>query len=199
MSRHSPLNILGVISLAVAVALLMSGSAAALENENLLVPLPKGFKVGYQNKNDNQLITEMVPTAETVEAWTEMVTVQVFYRMKDVTPAAYRARIEKLWVDACPGATFAKVKEGTENLYPMASWSLTCPLNKATGKPEYTWMKGVQGRDSFYLVQKAFRSEPTPQQVKSVDALLAAAKVCDTRIPGQKCKPVKEDVGSASK
>jgi hypothetical protein len=171
-----------------AILLACAAPATALENETLLVNLPKGFKVGFHNKTEQQMITEMVPAAETVEAWTEMLTVQIFYNLRDVTPAAYRARIEKLWSDSCPGASFSKLKEATENLYPMALWSQRCPLNKATGQPEYTWMKGVQGRDSFYLVQKAFKAEPTPKQLKDMTALLAAAKVCDTRIPGQKCK-----------
>jgi hypothetical protein len=172
----------------IAASLVAATPALALDNENLLLKPPKGFKVGFTNKTEKELITEMVPEAQTVENWTEMVTVQIFYNLRDVTPLQYRARIEKLWADACPGAVFTKVKDGTENLYPMTAWSQTCPLNKATGKPEFTWMKGVQGRDSFYLVQKAFKFEPSPKQIKAVTALFDEAKVCDTRVPGQRCK-----------
>ena len=42
-------------------------SAQALENENLLVLLPKGYKIGFEKKAGNQIMTEMVPQAETVE------------------------------------------------------------------------------------------------------------------------------------
>jgi hypothetical protein len=34
-----------------AAALALGTPARALENENLLVSLPKGYKVGYQNKS----------------------------------------------------------------------------------------------------------------------------------------------------
>jgi hypothetical protein len=179
-----------LLSLIAAVAL-SAAPARALEGENLLVALPKGYKVGFTKKSDKEMITEMVPEAESVENWTEMVTVQIFYGLRDVTPAQYRARIEKLWNDACPGAKSEKLRDGTENLYPTALWSLTCPLNKQSGKPEYTWFKGVQGRDSFYLVQKAYKAEPTPKQLKTWSAFLDNAKVCDSRTPGalgQRCK-----------
>jgi hypothetical protein len=175
------------ILFAVAAALALGTPARALENENLLVSLPRGFKVGYQNKSAKSLISEMVPQGETVENWTEMVTVQIFFNLRDVSPSQYRARIEKLWAQSCPGSTFAKVKEGIENLYPTQTWSQICPVNKQTGKPEFTWFKGVQGRDSFYLVQKAYKFAPSAEQVAAWAEFLDKVKVCDTRSPTQPC------------
>jgi hypothetical protein len=170
------------------IALAFVTPAHALENENLLVTMPQGYKVGFHKKADASMISEMVPNAETVESWTEMVTVQIFYNMRDVTLAQYRARIEKLWADACPGSSFAKVKEGIENLYPNVTWSQKCPLNKQTGKPELTWLKGIQGKDSFYLVQKAYKFEPSAEQLTKWIGFLDAVRVCDTRSPLQPCK-----------
>ena len=62
-----------------ALALVIASPAFALENENLLVAMPPGYKVGYTKHTAKGVITEMVPAAETVENWTEMVTVQIFY------------------------------------------------------------------------------------------------------------------------
>jgi hypothetical protein len=163
--------------------------AAAAEHENVLLKLPKGYKVAFTSKTDKELTTEMVPETQSVDNWTEMVKVQTFYDLRDVTPMQYRARVEKLLAESCPGVVFAKVKDGTENLYPMAAWTQTCPLSKTTGKPEVIWMKGVQGRESFHLVQKAFRFDPSPKQIKAATILLDDARVCDTRVPGQRCKP----------
>ncbi len=53
--------------------------------------MPKGYKIDYEKKAGNQIMTEMVPQGETVKNWTEMVTVQIFLNMRDVTPAQYRA------------------------------------------------------------------------------------------------------------
>lgn len=178
---------LRILLLAVIAVFAFSASAHALENENLLVTMPKGYKVGFQNKTARELMSEMVPESETVENWTEMVTVQIFFNLRDVSPSQYRARVEKLWADSCPGSTFAKVKEGIENLYPTQTWSQKCPTNKQTGKPELTWFKGVQGRDSFYLVQKAYKFEPTVEQMAVWASFLDNVKVCDTRSPTQPC------------
>lgn len=182
---RSPVRLGLILSLGVLVA---AAPALALDNENVLLKLPKGYKVGFSNKTDKEKITEMVPEAQSVENWTEMVKVQTLYDTRDVTPLQYRARIEKLWTESCPGAVFTKVKDGTENLYPMTAWTQSCPLNKTTGKPEFIWIKGVQGRESFHFVQKAFKFEPSPKQIKAVTALLDDARVCDTRVPGQRCK-----------
>lgn len=171
-------------------ALLAFGApgAQALENENLLVALPKGYKIGFQNKTDRGLISEMVPEGETVEGWTEMVTVQIFFGMRDVTPPQYRARLERLWGDACPGSAFAEVKDGIENDYATLTWSQKCPVNHQTGKPELAWLKAVQGKDSFYLVQKAYRFEPSAEQMAKWDRCLDGVRVCDTRLPERPCK-----------
>lgn len=78
------------------VALTLSAALADLENENLLVALPSGYKVDFQSKKNNIAMTEMVPAGESVKAWTEMVTVQVFFGAKP-TPTGFRQRLEKLW------------------------------------------------------------------------------------------------------
>jgi hypothetical protein len=117
-----------------------------------------------------------------------MVTVQIFLSMRDVTPAQYRERMQGLWAKACAGSEFAKVKEGVENGYVTLTWMQKCPLNPQTGKPELTWMKAMQGRDSFYLVQKAFKFAPSAEQSKIWDGFLDAVRVCDTRLRDRPCK-----------
>ena len=177
-----------VLFLAILALTFAAPSARALEGEVLLVTVPKGYKIGYEKKAGNQIMTEMVPERETVKDWTEMVTVQIFLNMRGVTPAAYRERIEKLWAGACVRSEFAKVKEGADGGYPTLTWFQRCPHNNATGKPELTWMKAIQGRDSFYLVQKAYKFEPSAEQKKQWGDYLDSVSVCDTRRPEQPCR-----------
>jgi hypothetical protein len=66
-------------------------------------------------------------------------------------------------------------------------WSLTCPRNPATGKPEMTWFKALQGNDSFYVVQKAFKFVPDKDQVAKWMGFLRAVAVCDSRLPDRAC------------
>lgn len=177
-----------VLSLFPVLAWAAVAPAQNLQNENLIVTVPKGYKVGHQQKVERGVITELVPEGQTVQNWTEMVTVQIFFRLGHVTPAQYRTRIENLWSGACPGSSFSTVSEGLENGYPALVWRLDCPTNKQTGKPEITWMKFVQGRDSFYIVQKAFKYAPPQNEISRWTGYLATVRVCDSRLPDRPCR-----------
>jgi hypothetical protein len=168
-------------------ALSASAARADLENENLLVTAPPGYKVGFTHKKPNMLMTEFVPAKETVENWTEMVTVQVFFGLK-ATPQQFMDDMGKSWRAACPDAEEAHtVADAPENGYPTLVWLLSCPKNPGTGKPEITWFKAVQGNDSFYLVQKAFKFEPSKEQITRWMGYLRKVSVCDSRIADRAC------------
>jgi hypothetical protein len=55
------------------------------------------------------------------------------------------------------------------------------------GSPEITWFKAVQGNDSFYLVQKAFKFEPSKEQITRWMGYLRKVSVCDSRIADRAC------------
>jgi len=175
--------------LTLALVLLTSSPAFAFEGENLLVSMPQGYKVGYQQKKTNAQITEMVPSGETVEGWTEMVTVQVFTGMKGVTPDQFRTRMVTSWSNACANAVAGPPTRAVENGYRIAFWMMSCPLNKQSGKPETTWFKAIQGQDSFYVVQKAFKFDPSQDQIVQWTLYLKKVGVCDTRLKERACPP----------
>jgi len=168
-------------------AIFPSICAAELRDENLLQLLPKGYKVDFQSKQGNMLITEMVPQAETVNNWTEMVTTQVFLGMKDTTTQQFQNKMSKMWLAVCKNGEATPIRSGNENGYDFSLWLLTCPLNPSTGKPETTWFKAIKGNDSFYVVQKAFKFAPTKEQVTHWMRYLRSVKVCDTRLPNRSC------------
>ncbi len=174
------------IYLGLGMALAVSPCRAELRDENILAKLPTGFKIDFQQRNKTMLISEMVPVKQSVKNWTEMVTVQVFYGLM-VTPEQFKARIEKELATACPGAESHPVAEGAENGYPSLVWLQNCPINKATGKPEITWFKAIQGNDSFYVAQVAFKAWPSKEQVTQWMRYLKDVTVCDTRLPDRAC------------
>lgn len=167
-------------------------SWAELKDENLLQNLPTGYKIDFQAKQGNTVITEMVPQGESVKNWTEMVTTQIFLGLKTATPQQFRDRMQKLWAVSCKGAESASVAEGIENGYPFAMWIQLCPLNKTTGRPENTWFKAIKGNDSFYVVQKAFKFEPPKEQVIKWTQYLRSVQVCDTRLVDRPCPKLKK-------
>jgi hypothetical protein len=167
-----------------------AAAAAGLENENLLVELPSGYKTDFQDRKPNMLMTEMVPTNESVSNWTEMLTVQIFYGLK-ATPEAFVDKLSNTWIASCADATSTPIAHGVENGYAAGLWLLNCPHNPATGKPEITWVKAVQGNDSLYVVQKAFKFAPSKEQVLQWTKYLRAVAVCDSRLADRACPQVK--------
>ena len=158
-----------------------------LKGENLLQNLPPAYKVGFQSKKENLLMMEMIPEDEAIEQWSEMLTTQIFLGMKKVTPEGFQSFMQQQWQAACKGSQAAAVTKGVENGYPFAVWFLSCPLNRATGKPEFTWFKAIKGNDSFYLVQKAFKFEPSKEQIARWMQYLRHVSVCDTRLDKHPC------------
>lgn len=164
---------------------------ADLSNENLLQNLPSGYKVDFQGKQGNIVMTEMVPQAETVNNWTEMVTTQIFLGMKNATPEQFQAFMTKSWLAACKDGNVTPIKKGAENGYDFSLWLQTCPLNPSSGKPENTWFKAIKGNDSFYVVQKAFKFEPSKEQITQWMQFLRSITVCDTRLADRPCPKFK--------
>ena len=177
-----------VLFIAAALSLAGAPSQAQLRNENLLVAMPDGFKVGHSASRNGMDMQEWVPSNETVENWSEMVTVQVFRDRSDIDPGRYQAEMSKLWARACPGAVVGPVATGFTNGYPSASLLLRCPLLASTGKPEVAAIKAIKGRDSFYVVQRAVRSEPASAKLDQMQQYLDKVSVCDTRLADRPCK-----------
>jgi hypothetical protein len=158
----------------------------AIDAENLLLSPPKDFKVGYQSQHDNQSMTEMVPTGETVENWTQIFTVQI-YRRSTVDSATFLQGLGKLHMNACPGTTAKGIFTGKTNGYDVSMLVLKCPKNPATERPETTAFRVIKGNDALYSVQHAWRADPSDAEIDRVMHLLAKVTVCDTRTPDHPC------------
>jgi hypothetical protein len=165
----------------------LGGPGDGLINENLLVEIPTGFKIDYETKQDNMIITEMVSEDESVNDWTTLVTVQIFLGMTGTTPDQYQENMTQSWSNVCANSESYPVASGDENGYPFALWQLYCPINPSTQIVEYTYMKAIQGNDSFYLIQVAFRFEPSNDEVTQWMNYMREVIVCDTRISEQAC------------
>jgi len=140
------------------------GHAAAAEQVRL--PPMRGYQQAHQSTDaQGNRITEYVPQGQTVHDWTDMVTVNDAPNSGHVSPREFLGIIEAGWRIACPAAQSHWIREGEEGGRPFALLMLSCPRNPGTGKPEFTWIKGVQGRQGFHTVQKSFRSEPEKEDV----------------------------------
>jgi hypothetical protein len=158
----------------IAVTLLLAcvpsvARAQVFEGENLLVTVPEGWVEATSTERGKMLLSEYVPKGQTVDNWQQMITVQVFRGMKQVNP--------KTFVDKMSSGARNQVEEGAFDAQPMeiagdpgyASYCVVWVSGKvkATGKGEVTLIRAIQGKDSMYVVQRAWRqaSFDSPEQV----------------------------------
>lgn len=162
-------------------------TGSGLENENLLAEVPPGFKIDFEGQENNFVISEMVPEGESVNDWTTLITVEIFLGEKNTTPEQYQQTLTDRWFGACENSETYPIADGEENGYKFVLWQLYCPLNRSTQTVEYTFLKAIQGNDSFYLVQVAFRHEPSDQEITQWMNYFKEVQVCDSRIPERAC------------
>ncbi len=167
---------------------------AALRAENLLFSPPGEFKVGYQSSRDDRSLTEFVPVGESVQDWSEMVTVQVLRHAK-VESQDFLQDVGARFMTACPGTVSLGIVTGRTNGYGVSMLVLKCPQNLQTGKPETTAFRVIKGVDALYSVQHAWRSVPGDRELADVMRALGRVTVCDTRTPEHPC-PSLDSVGN---
>ena len=99
--------------------------------------------------------------------------------------------MQKQWSDGCKGSTSTAVATGKVKGYESASVLLSCPLLASTGKPETAMIKAIKGNDSFYVVQRAVRSVPTPERLETMKKYVEEVSVCDSRLSSVPCPTVR--------
>ena len=181
----------------IVAALFSTVAYAAIDGEILMQPMLKGYKLGWQNINSERNWQEYVPEGETVDNWTTMVTTQIFFKMAQTTPPEFLQGMAHRCGVACPNAmldTFlpnmpkpAGMYSAQSNGYPISMMFLRCPENPQTHKPENTLVRAIQGKDSFYVVQYAFKFEPTQPQIGEAMDYLKTVIACDTRTTDHPC------------
>lgn len=175
-------------------------AARAFKDENLIAAIPRGYKVGSSAAQGPVLIAEYVPTAETVDNWTSIITVQIYRNLTTVTPDKFASDLADRVKGACPGAEARKLVDSVENGYAMSVWTMACPLNPQTHKPETLSIKVIRGQDALYSVQYAYRETLTPERQAPAMAFLGRVLVCDTRKPDRACPaPLTAGAGPAAK
>jgi hypothetical protein len=152
------------VCMAVMIAMTTPACLAELKDENILAKLPAGYKIGFQQKNNDMLISEMVPVNQSVKNWTEMVTVQVFYALK-ATPDQFKAQMEKERAVACPGSESHPVGQGRENGYPSMCGCRAAPSTRQRASPKSPGSRRSRAMTAF--TSCSWRSKPGRRKSRS--------------------------------
>lgn len=159
-------------------ALLLTAVPALANADGRLSPaaLP-GFVLGYENNDATMDFAEWVPTGETVQAWTRMVTMIRLDSLR-VTPQRFNQMMTEGLAKSCPGATVSDVSTADIDGRPATRFRGDCPRNPATGKPEVLFHLAIAGTNDLHIRQVAFRHVPSADEVRWAEGILGATRWC---------------------
>ena len=175
-----------IVGLFAALAL-ASSAEAALQDENILLPLPADFKLGNHAGDSKTVLSEFVPTNENVDHWSRMITERIGRGIALPDPEAPQTVMLKDWKGACPAGEGRQLSHSTENGYSVSYWSFDCPLNPQTKLGESMVRKIIAGKDAMYDVQFAYRKVATAELQQAAFDYLRTVTVCDTRTQDHPC------------
>jgi hypothetical protein len=151
-----------IFRLLFALTLFLPISVLAAEKEGapekLNVSVPKDWKVAHQAQSKDGSITELVPSAEGLENWTRMITIQALPSPDKYEPEAFINAMAELAKKACADVQVIPVRNDQQNGFPFSQKIIACTKNQATGVDEMMHIKAIRGDDSFYVVQVANRT-----------------------------------------
>ena len=176
--------------LASALTLVCATGAAAQgysPGENLIVDIPPGFGLVTQTESADSAIEEYIPQNQTLQTWSDLITLQVFPGLGGTGPDAFLDRMAGAVAGECPGAEIGSVQPVGVGAYPSALFVVICPDSPRTEGIESFAAYAIGGLDRLYVVQYAWDRRPSPDDIAAAQMLFAGVLLCDTRRADASC------------
>lgn len=159
--------------------------------------VPGNFVPASENSTADQYIQELVLKGQTVESWTQMITltgIKGLAANPNATPEALALRIGGGFQQACPtsfqGTSFGQIKLSGHDAFALV---VSCGTANATGKPhsEAALLIVVKGQADYYTLQWAERGAASKTPIAFDEAkwtgrfrALTPIKLCP-KVPGE--------------
>lgn len=169
--------------------------------ERLTVMHPATWQPATSDRRGNVSITRYLPQGQTLENWQELLAVQTFSGLKNAMPDAFLDRVVQLSRENCEDPGAGPLSQQSVNNYPTALRVVACPKNRQ-GKGEVTAFLVVAGKDTVYVVQRAWRGQsydkaaglPVPKEMLTEWlAFMKSVSLCDLSDPKHVCPPQAAD------
>ena len=140
-----------------AIALLLA-APSAFGAEGLLFVKPDGWHEIYTGREGALSTTEYVPELQNAENWREMLTVQILLEEADADPDKLLSNVVRHLAEACPALEMQPIDlGGTSDDYDSGTVMLACGEQPETGHGDFSILRGIAGKENFYLLQKSWR------------------------------------------
>ena len=169
----------------------------------VMLAYPAGFRIAAENDNGAQAIQEAVPAGETVEKWTQMITLTGAKGLAgnaNVTPQRLLEQIAASFQGACP-FTYAARALGPMKVSGHDGFAalVGCgAVQSGTARSEVAVMLAVKGANDYYTIQWAERGAPLARapeldekkwqaRLKQLDPIKLCARVPGEQAPYASC------------
>jgi hypothetical protein len=126
------------------------------------VEVPVGWRVGSTSHNAAMRLLEFVPQDQSVDSWTDMITIIVVYHRSAADFSDFLNSLQEHLSQGCEvPPVLSKSNRLTDHGYEAATQTVTCGKSKRFGKGEIMMQKVMMGDNAIFDVQRAWRFAPT--------------------------------------
>lgn len=147
----------------IAASLLLIAPAAAQQDavgeKQIALPAEQGLVVGHQARQGRAILVELVPSGETVQNFSRMVTLQTAPGLGAVPENAYLDEFAKRYSATCRKTNLTNVTFGEKGAKGIR---LDCPRHPQTGKLETVFLRVIDLGKDLATVQITMRFLPMP-------------------------------------
>ncbi|MBV8491199.1 MAG: hypothetical protein JO199_11785 [Candidatus Eremiobacteraeota bacterium] len=152
-------------------------------SQTVAFTLPSGFVTKWEKTSGDHYQREAVPSGQTVDEWTQMVTVtgeKGLATVKGATPLIFAEEIAKGFKKACPGSFNTKALEGDwvpgyKTFAAVVSCGQSPMTNGAT--TETAAIVVIAGKKDYYTIQYATRTKPPSASPIDLDTAAWTARL----------------------
>ena len=130
------------------------------DDDQLLFALPDGWMEVYSDRTENLSTTEYIPVAQSADSWKEMISVQILLNSPDSQPDIMLTRVAAHFKNECTDIEVKPIElAGIEQRYPTLAMIVNCEKKKNSSFGEISIVRGILGKNNFYLLQKTWRTK----------------------------------------
>ncbi len=191
--RHSlPLICLPLLGLAPAAQANGTIIVSPVYAQLLAAAVPADFKPGYEVEQNGSYLLELTPKTETVDHWTQMITLSGAKGLAaTMAPADFASQMAQGYQSACPATFSARVLPVPQIKGVSEAFSGYLGCGDTGGQSEAMVFVVMKGAQDIYTVQWAEHGpaqthpmEPDPAIWRPRADALALVRVC-TNVPGE--------------
>ncbi len=116
---------------------------------------------GYEKADGTQSVVEYVLEGEAVNAWSELVTVNLLFGLQQVPLSKVMENTKSIIVQSCPQTDWKNISEGTNNL--IYEWEIkSCPK----AEKQHEIVRLLAGNDGMWTIRYTTKKVPISDDVR---------------------------------